>query len=328
MPIIERLVLESKDVRLVWKFALHPFHDWARGAASAALAAGEQGKFWEMHRLLFEHQDDLREEQARLTGFQADQLKRTLDAIEELREKDPDNPLIHQATFGISGNRDMANEISLMRARLEEMRVGTDIARFNEQMAMNKFTRISSALGFLVDPQLREKAEDITGGELLGIIEKELLESFFETEIPEKPKRRGFFEGLRGAPPSGAGMLPGTTARPSKAKPKASPAKAPEKEKPSMKELLPKLDEFLAGAEGVPGAEGKEDEAITIQEIAPILEKADENNIRRLDIYSGVQRLVEMFPELTRDDVLKAYDMMAEGITVDELIEHLRGKEE
>ncbi|MBW2147393.1 MAG: thioredoxin domain-containing protein [Deltaproteobacteria bacterium] len=62
-PILERLVLEHKDVRLVWKFALHPFHDWARGAASAALAAGEQGKFWEMHRLLFEHQDDLREEQ-------------------------------------------------------------------------------------------------------------------------------------------------------------------------------------------------------------------------------------------------------------------------
>jgi predicted DsbA family dithiol-disulfide isomerase len=62
-PIIERLVREHSDVRLVWKFALHPFHDWARGAASAALAAGEQGKFWEMHELLFEHQNDLREEQ-------------------------------------------------------------------------------------------------------------------------------------------------------------------------------------------------------------------------------------------------------------------------
>lgn len=62
-PVLERLVLDPSDIRLVWKFALHPFHDWARGAASAALAAGEQGKFWEMHNLLFEHQDDLSEQQ-------------------------------------------------------------------------------------------------------------------------------------------------------------------------------------------------------------------------------------------------------------------------
>lgn len=34
-------------------------HDWARPAALAAEAAGEQGKFWQMHDLIFEHQDEL-----------------------------------------------------------------------------------------------------------------------------------------------------------------------------------------------------------------------------------------------------------------------------
>ena len=36
-----------------------PFHDHARDAAKVALAAGEQGKFWEMHDLLFAHQTQL-----------------------------------------------------------------------------------------------------------------------------------------------------------------------------------------------------------------------------------------------------------------------------
>lgn len=39
-------------VRLVVKFAPYPYRDHARLAARAALAAGEQGRFWEMHEAL------------------------------------------------------------------------------------------------------------------------------------------------------------------------------------------------------------------------------------------------------------------------------------
>jgi len=48
-----------KDVRIVWKHQPLPFHPQAMPAASAAEAAREQGKFWQMHDLMFENQQSL-----------------------------------------------------------------------------------------------------------------------------------------------------------------------------------------------------------------------------------------------------------------------------
>ena len=49
----------SEDVRLVFRNQPLPFHNNARGAAEAALAAGKQGKFWEMHDHLFANSNAL-----------------------------------------------------------------------------------------------------------------------------------------------------------------------------------------------------------------------------------------------------------------------------
>jgi protein-disulfide isomerase len=60
-PVIQGL-LASLDGRLRFVFRHFPIiisHDHALKAAEAAEAAGAQGKFWEMHDILFEHQDDL-----------------------------------------------------------------------------------------------------------------------------------------------------------------------------------------------------------------------------------------------------------------------------
>jgi protein-disulfide isomerase len=46
-------------VRVVWKNFPLSFHQNAKPAANAALAAGEQGKFWEMHDKLFANQQNL-----------------------------------------------------------------------------------------------------------------------------------------------------------------------------------------------------------------------------------------------------------------------------
>lgn len=46
-------------LRVVFKNSPLPIHKSAKVAAKAALAAGEQGKFWEYHEALFEHQGAL-----------------------------------------------------------------------------------------------------------------------------------------------------------------------------------------------------------------------------------------------------------------------------
>jgi protein-disulfide isomerase len=68
-PIVKRLREEMGGrMRFVFRnFPLNTIHEHAGVAAQAAEAAAAQGKFWEMHNLLFEHQDDLAE--ADLRGY-------------------------------------------------------------------------------------------------------------------------------------------------------------------------------------------------------------------------------------------------------------------
>lgn len=62
-PIIEQAVAEYGD-RLSFTYRHFPLaqHKNALAASYASEAAGAQGKFWEMHKLIFEHQTDWAEE--------------------------------------------------------------------------------------------------------------------------------------------------------------------------------------------------------------------------------------------------------------------------
>jgi protein-disulfide isomerase len=62
-PIVKQIQKHfGKRLRLVFRnFPLSEMHPHAEGAAEAAEFAGAQGKFWEMHDLLFENQDRLDE---------------------------------------------------------------------------------------------------------------------------------------------------------------------------------------------------------------------------------------------------------------------------
>jgi protein-disulfide isomerase len=53
------LAAYPKDVKLVFKDFPLSFHQNAKNAAKAARAAGEQGKFWEMHDLIFQNSSQL-----------------------------------------------------------------------------------------------------------------------------------------------------------------------------------------------------------------------------------------------------------------------------
>ena len=63
-PLLKRLLKEKgSDLNLVFRnFPLTEIHQYANVAAAAAEAAGKQGKFWEMHDLIFENQSELNDE--------------------------------------------------------------------------------------------------------------------------------------------------------------------------------------------------------------------------------------------------------------------------
>jgi Na+/H+ antiporter NhaA len=60
-PVVRELLRDFGDVRYVWRhLPLNDVHPNAQAAAEAAEAAADQGFFWEMHDLLFRHQNALR----------------------------------------------------------------------------------------------------------------------------------------------------------------------------------------------------------------------------------------------------------------------------
>ena len=59
-PAVRELLAGHGDVRYVWRhLPLTDVHPHAQTASEAAEAAADQGKFWEMHDTLFDHQDEL-----------------------------------------------------------------------------------------------------------------------------------------------------------------------------------------------------------------------------------------------------------------------------
>jgi len=87
----ELLEQKSEEVRFVYRhLPLSSKHPHATHAARAAEAAARQGKFWEMHKKLFNNQNRLEDEQllqyAKDLKLDADQLQRDMDS-EEIKKK-------------------------------------------------------------------------------------------------------------------------------------------------------------------------------------------------------------------------------------------------
>src|SRR5215211_7709582 len=90
-PILEQMHAEFGDkLQITFReFPLVPTHQHALAAASAAEAAGIQGKFWEMHDLLYEHQNEWKKEfnvrpifegYAKQLGLDVDRYKRDMNS--------------------------------------------------------------------------------------------------------------------------------------------------------------------------------------------------------------------------------------------------------
>ncbi len=85
------------DVKVVFKNLPLPFHKNAVPAAKAALAAGKQGKFWEMHDKLFDNQKNLTqaffEKTAGELGLNVDKFKTDMNDPEIDKQIEADKKL-------------------------------------------------------------------------------------------------------------------------------------------------------------------------------------------------------------------------------------------
>lgn len=84
-PTVKQVLQTYGDkVRLVYKHFPLPFHPFAQKGAEASECASEQGKFWEMHDVMFEHQDLLSFDQlkkwAREIGLNGSKFDSCLDS--------------------------------------------------------------------------------------------------------------------------------------------------------------------------------------------------------------------------------------------------------
>ncbi|HSE24730.1 MAG TPA: thioredoxin domain-containing protein [Pyrinomonadaceae bacterium] len=111
-PIVEEMKRQFGDQLQVTfrEFPLAPAHQHAIAAASAAEAAGLQGKFWEMHDLLYEHQKDWKDEfdvrpifegYAKQIGINVDRYKQDVESDQVAKRITQDGNRGH--SLGVKG---------------------------------------------------------------------------------------------------------------------------------------------------------------------------------------------------------------------------------
>jgi protein-disulfide isomerase len=113
-PGVKLLLQRFKErIRFVYRhFPLEEVHPHALLAAEAAESAGAQGKFWQMHDLLFEHQDHLKPNALRgyaerlqldMSRYTADLKEHTyLQRIREHEQSGRDSGVRHTPTFFVN----------------------------------------------------------------------------------------------------------------------------------------------------------------------------------------------------------------------------------
>ena len=132
-PIKEVLKAYPKEVNYVLKNFPLPFHDHARPAASAAFAAGEQGKYWEMADALLENGNSLSEETfQKLAGDLGLDLAKFMDDYVNQNEKweeyiNKDLTLVPQVdargtpTFYINGRKTNARDFNGLKKEIDQI---------------------------------------------------------------------------------------------------------------------------------------------------------------------------------------------------------------
>jgi len=117
------------DVRFVYKNFPLPFHKNAMPAAKAAVAAGKQDKFWEMHDAIFKNyrslSDDLYMKTAEELGLDVEQFKKdmadasTQDFINQEMKQARAASVRGTPTFYINGKKPQGRSFELYKGIID-----------------------------------------------------------------------------------------------------------------------------------------------------------------------------------------------------------------
>jgi len=131
-PLVDQVMKAyPKEVKFVYKeFPLVTIHQNAMPAARAALAAGKQGKFWDMHDKLFSNQRALQpdnlKQYAKEIGLDVAKFERDMKSPEVQKEIDEDVKLAQQSqvsgtpTLFINGKRVTNRTVEGMKQMVDD----------------------------------------------------------------------------------------------------------------------------------------------------------------------------------------------------------------
>lgn len=105
LPQIKKELIDTGKVKYALRDYPLGFHGQAKGAAVAANCAGEQGKYWEMHEVLFNNQRELKDtlyiETAQSLNIDATKFTQCLN--NPAKSKAVDQDLAYGNTLGVTG---------------------------------------------------------------------------------------------------------------------------------------------------------------------------------------------------------------------------------
>ncbi len=102
-PLEQAIAKAEGDVRLIYKHFPLPGHGLALPAAKAAWAAHQQGKFWEMHKELFESNSSVKDIAARAEAMGMDPDRFLQDYGSPAAAKSVDDDMLAGAKLGVTG---------------------------------------------------------------------------------------------------------------------------------------------------------------------------------------------------------------------------------
>lgn len=106
-PIVKQIIEQYQGkINFVYRHFPLPQHQNAQLAAEAAEAAGEQGKFWQMHDLLFENQSSWSEQSSALDIF-VDYAKELNLDIDKFKKQVEDNKFADKIKRDVNDGRDL-----------------------------------------------------------------------------------------------------------------------------------------------------------------------------------------------------------------------------